>query len=165
MKPSTAFLLKFEIMIKKHDPNYKVLCDYADAILKTTELFITWKTAYFIAVTYAINGIHEPAKRFFYESYKKSKQILDPFPEGYVFWMENGHRKTFTGEISSMTRSTGWIALHSITAWPERIYFEPKSQKSYQNLKVGNRVSFYLGFNLRGPIAFEVEPYSWKITH
>lgn len=165
LKPSTAFLLKFEIMIKKQNPDYQTLCQYADAILKNTELFITWKIAYFIAVTYAINGIYEPAKGFFYDAYKKSKKIIDPFPHGYVFWMENGHRKIFTGDISNMTRSTGWISLHNVSRWSESIFFEPQSQKNYKNLKVGNKVNFELGYNLRGPIAFEVEPYNWKRKH
>lgn len=162
LKPSNAIFLKLEILFSKENPNYKMLLSYADLIAKSTEISVTWKVAYLLGVTYATNELFYPAKRFFEEAWRKSKEISNPLHEGYHFWMDGGRRRRFTGNISRMTRSTGWISTHSVDGWKEDIYFQPEKQKNYRNLHIGNKVMFEVGYNLKGPIAFEIEPYQWR---
>lgn len=161
-KPPSAIFLKLEILLKKNNPDYLAILKCADLITRNNGTSIPWKTAYHIGVTYSINGLIEPASRFFDIARKKSKDIANPLGEGYIFWMENGHRKIFTGRIIKKTRFTGWISIPNVSGWSGNIYFEPHEQKNNKELRVGNEVTFEVGYNLKGSIAFGVEPYKWK---
>lgn len=159
--PLKAISLRIELILSTNSPDYYELLNLADKIPESV-FEDTWKTAYHKAIIYAINGFPEAAKRYFLKSNQLITQHSFRIPK-YIFWMENGHRRTFSGIISSgMQRRYGQIYSHDVPDWDSDIYFSPKSQSDYYNLKAGMNVSFELGFNARGPIAFDIRTYKSK---
>lgn len=70
-------------------------------------------------------------------------------------------RKTFLGKIGNvLTEKEGRLYSHTFYGWSEDIFFNPRHQKLSNKLNKGYFVNFELGFSTRGPIAFEVRPYS-----
>lgn len=159
--PLKAISLKIELILSTNSPNYYGLLNLADRIPDSV-FEDTWKTAYHKAIIYAINGIPEAAKRYFLKSTQLIMQSSFRIPK-YIFWMENGRRKTFSGIISTgMQRRRGLIYSHDVSNWDSDIFFSPISQPDYYGLKIGMNVSFELGFNSRGPIAFDIRAYKNK---
>lgn len=153
--------LKIEILVKSNNPSYFELLDLADG-LSDIHYKDTIRSSYNKAVIYFINGYPDAAIRYFTKANRLSLEL------GYVnihtlFWMENGHRKIFRGKIHPIMQiKTGSIYSHDVPSWKEDIYFQPNVQRERYRLKTGLSVTFELGFNLKGPIAFELKPYSKK---
>lgn len=96
---------------------------------------------------------------FKFERYPESEKIFSEFRKRKMFTRdresykirnflldENGRQLKFDGEIVNIFGKKGFI---KADLFPSEIFFHPNLSK----VKVGNRVSFSIGFNLFGPIA------------
>ena len=156
--PLKAISLQIEISFASNTPDYYKLLKLADEIPDSV-FQDTWKTAYHKAIIYAINGLPVAANRYFIKSNQLKSRPQFRVPQ-YIFWMENGRRKTFSGIISTgMRRRFGQIYSHDIPNWDSDIFFSPISQRNYYKLKPGMNINFELGYNTLGPIAFDIRPY------
>ncbi|UPZ13654.1 SIR2 family protein [Flavobacterium humidisoli] len=86
-----------------------------------------------------------------------AKANVSPEIKNYISGViyKNGQKEKFFGAINSEELSYGYIKRDLIS---DTIYFY-KFQQNYKlgNLKRGTRVSFYIGFNYKGPIAFDLK--------
>lgn len=158
--PPSAIALKIEIILQGDYPVYKLLVRLADRLSLDSSFKETWKSAYYKAVTYAINGRYEDADRYFKISHRMAPRTLQRLVQ--IFWMEAGHRKIHTGKIDQRISSEreGYIYSHNIPEWKENIFFDPLRQTKRKILQPGMFVQFELGFSPRGPQAFDVRPFS-----
>jgi tetratricopeptide (TPR) repeat protein len=162
--PLKAISLNIEILLSRNSPDYYQLLNLADKIPESV-FTDTWKTAYHKGIIYAINGFPDAANRNFQKAIHLVVQPSFRIPK-YIFWMERGRRKTFSGIISTgMQRRFGQIYSHNIPNWDSDIFFSPISQEGHYSLKAGMNINFELGFNIRGPIAFDIRPFKKSIRN
>jgi len=154
--PPGCLALKIELLLKDKFPNYTYLLELATKLSSIPNWNDTWKSAYYRAVIFAINGNYEAAIKLF-----KVASSQAPFLQRTVelFWYEEGVRKIHTGKIASINAKEGWIFAHSFYSWKDNIIFVPARQTSASDLKKGLYVDFEIGFRPRGPIAFEIRPH------
>ncbi len=158
--PPGAIALKIEIQLQTKSPPYYDLLNLTDRLSSDIKFQDTWKSAYYKAIIYAINGIYSAANRFFDISFRKAPRTLQRYIQ--IFWMEEGHRKVHTGKIGRIfTEREGRIYSHNIRGFDEEIFFDPRRQET-KGLKPGLTVDFEIGFSPRGPIAFDVRPHGRK---
>lgn len=158
--PSGSIALKIEILIQNtdNDPKYDILLELVNELSKNIGYKDTWRSAYYKAIVYTINGHPGDASHYFYLSNRLApRKRLDPKVQ--LFWMESGHRKVHSGIIQrNLTENSGYIYSHGIKGCESDIYFYPPAQKFKTSLKTGLHVDFELGFSPRGPQAFDVRP-------
>ena len=127
---------------------------------KTSDIYgftDTWKSAYYKAVIFAINGQEYPSKRYFKMARKKAPYGI--LTHALLFWQEGEHRKKFSGRISQdISVSEGRIHTSNIKGITGDIFFDPRKQNEPRKLKIGLLVDFEIGFSLIGPIAYDVRP-------
>lgn len=160
--PPGTIALKIEILLQGKSPPYYDLLKFVDTLSSDPRFQDTWKSAYYKAVVYLINGIHSAANRFFNISFRKAPRTLQK--NVLLFWMEEGHRKVHNGRIGNiLTEREGRIISHNIKGlMDEEIFFDPRHQEKRRSLNPGLLVDFELGFSTRGPIAFDVRPHGRK---
>jgi hypothetical protein len=152
--PDLALTLKINIVISSKNPDYKELFRI-DELVKKMNIEETWKLAYQRAVIYAVMGHFSSAKRMFGIANQKAINSETKL-ERYLFWMENGRRKTFQGIILHQSQTVGKISPHNVPNWNEPIFFRPYKQRIGQRLLPGVPVVFELGYNLNGAIAWDI---------
>ncbi len=156
---SGAIELKIDIIIQDKYPNYDNLLKLVTLLASDINYIDTWKSAYNKAIVYAINGKYGDSIKYFRMSNQKVPWNIQKTVE--IFVMENGRRKTFIGKIGNvLTEKEGRIYSHSFNGWSADIFFNPLRQEFKNKLKKGYFVNFELGFSPRGPIAFDVRPFS-----
>jgi len=157
--PPGVIAFEIELLFKGDDPNYNYLFELVEQLEYDSRFQDYWKSAYYKAIVYTINGKFEEATKLFRISHRMAPFTLQRKVQ--VFWMEKGHRKIHTGKVgSTLTEREGRIYSHKIKGYRDDIYFDPRRQKHKRALKTGLFVDFELGFSPRGPIAFDVCPHS-----
>ncbi|MHA1416297.1 MAG: SIR2 family protein [Candidatus Heimdallarchaeaceae archaeon] len=156
--PPKTIILMMEILLKEKSPSYFKLLELANIISSKFDFKDNWKSAFYKAVIYVINGYYEKAAELFKFSNRKSPKILQRQVE--LFWMEGGRRKKHRGKIDRIfTEREGRIYAHNIEGWKDKIFFDPRNQEKKRFLKPGLLVDFELGFSPKGPIAFDIRPH------
>lgn len=155
--PPMALALKIQILVQEsRSPDYKGILAYVDELKAHPSYRPNWKSEYYAAVVYCINGELAKAQ----EAFGQSSRLMPPnvYKPVQTFWMENGDRRQFSGKIEKITPREGLIFAHDVSVWPDKIVFRPYAQDALPMLKSGVSVTFALGFAPRGPIAWELKP-------
>ena len=161
--PAGTVVLKIEIVLNSRTPSYFELLNLVENLNSILTHKDTWKSAYYKAAIYTINGYSKKAAELFKISNMIAPKNLQRRVR--VFWMEGGRRKVHRGKIDRiLTEREGRIYSHTIEGWNDSIFFNPRFQNRKNSLKSGMFVDFELGFSTLGPIAFDVRPHRRRIN-